>query len=216
MVALYLLHRALQAVSAGRAALVVYGLYAQPLRGSESNTARPDARWHVTETGPADAITREFPRPQGVLEARWAAGARCFTLTRDRAFAGHIWIQTDSYREDEIRCNYMLATPETTVWDFDVYIAPQFRVGRGLQRLWADVDRTLHAEGRRWTLSRISLFNAGSVRSHQRLGAVRIGWVGALVLPLAQLTVTRGFPWLHLSASARHRPQVRARAPHKT
>jgi hypothetical protein len=34
----------------------------------------------------------------------------------------------------------------------------------------------MRARGVRWTISRVSAFNAESIRAHQRLGARRTGW----------------------------------------
>ena len=82
-----------------------------------------------------------------------------------------------------------------------------------MQRLWAGVASLLNGEGRRWTLSRISQFNQASVRSHARLGAVRTGWVAALVLPPLQFSLCSGRPWVHLSFSPRQVPRVQAQAP---
>lgn len=204
----YIIHRLLQAVSGGRAGLVLYGLYAQPLRECLPAGLRADPRWQVDEVHAGDSIVSAFPRPSEVLQQRWAAGARCFVLTRDDRFAGYIWVQTGLYAEDEVRCDFVMPTGSATAWDYDVFLTPEHRLGRAMQRLWAHVEATLHAEGCRWSLSRISMFNPGSVRSHERLGAARIGWLLALVLPPLQLTLSSNRPWCHFSCSARYRPRL--------
>jgi hypothetical protein len=213
---LYVADRILGRLSGGRARLVVYGIYAQPLQGTGTAPMRADTRWAVIEVNPGHTLCADFPRPASVIEARWAAGSRCFCLTRDGAFVGYIWTQTGAYLEDEIHCRYVLSPQATTVWDYDVFVVPAHRASRAMFRLWSEVDRRLFAEGRQWSLSRIALFNAASVRSHERLGAQRTGWVLALVWPGLQLTVTRSRPWLHWWPGRGEGPDVPARPPAET
>ena len=83
---------------------------------------------------------------------------------------GHIWLARGRYDEDEVRCRYILPGP-TTVWDYDVFVAPAFRATRAMARMWKGVSSALRIEGVMWTYSRISLFNAASVQTHEQLGA---------------------------------------------
>lgn len=185
---LYLVHRVLQRLSGGRAAIVPYLLVAQPVGNPALAEVRADPGTVVQRIDPAHALLGAFPRPPAVIAQRFADGAECYAATVKGSFAGHIWIARGRYVEDEVRCVYEIADPATVVWDYDVYVEPRLRLGRTMGRLWREVDNALSAEGVQWTCSRINRFNVASVKSHQRLGAVTLQQVVFLVLGPLQLS----------------------------
>lgn len=191
----YLAHRVLQKLSGGRAALVPYLLVAQPLAGAAATGAGAGRGGHtvVEAAGPAHPARSAFPRPAAIIEQRFAEGAECHVALVKGEFAGYIWISRQRHVEDEVRCTWVLADPRTSVWDHDVYVEPRFRLGRTMARLWQAVDESLHDEGVRWTFSRISRFNAASIRSHQRLGARPVG--SACFLRLGRLELMLSPRW---------------------
>jgi hypothetical protein len=164
----------------------------------------------------ADALVHEFPRPADVLARRFAQGTSCHSAIVNGRFGGFIWISRQCYEEDEVRCSYRLDDPQRCVWDFDVYVPPELRMGRTLARLWQHVDALLAAEGVAWSLSRISAFNRASQQSHARLGAVQVGWAVFLVLGPVQLALATRTPYLHLSLTRASRPTLTVRAPSAT
>ncbi len=167
---LYRAHRVLQKLSGGRASLHVYLFCAQPVGSLALASLRDDPQTRVVPIGPGEPLLSYFPRPQTVLAQRFVAGATCYAVLVKEQFAGQIWLASGHYDEDEVRCRYVLPDA-TTVWDFDVYIAPAFRATRAMARLWKGVDAVLQSRGVAWSCSRISLFNPGSVQTHERLGA---------------------------------------------
>jgi hypothetical protein len=169
---LYVLGRLLSRVSGGRWRLVKYEVVAQPIGGQPP--MRPDAGTTLTWVDAADPLCAAFPRRPAVIARRFAAGGRCLVAQVKGQFAGFLWIQNDQYEEDEVRCTYRLGDPARAVWDFDVYVAPRYRLGRTLARLWNAADQTLAAEGVGWSLSRISSFNPESLSAHARLGTVTV------------------------------------------
>jgi hypothetical protein len=192
---LYALHRVLQKLSGGRAAIVPYLLVAQPVGNPVLAQVRADAGTVVERIGPDHPQLAAFPRPADVIAQRFADGAECHVATVKGQFAGHIWIARGRYVEDEVRCVYEIIDPATGVWDYDVYVEPRLRLGRTMGRLWKAVDERLAAEGVRWSFSRINRFNVGSVKSHQRLGAVTTGRVVFVVLGPVQLDFSGGLKW---------------------
>lgn len=204
---LYALHRALGAATGGRAGVVPYELVAQPIGAGKLGAVRDDPGTQVRLAGPGDAIVTEFPRPAAVNRWRWEQGATCHVATVKGEFAGTLWIQHDLYREDEVRCDFVMPDART-VWDFDVYVAPRYRLGRTMGRLWKAVDAGLAAEGVAWTFSRISRFNADSLNSHARLGAVSIGRVTVLFLGPLQLTHARAGGSSRLACSLARRVRI--------
>ena len=167
---LYLAGRALQAVTGGRAFIVRYHFVAQPVPASPSQYSRQSPSTRVRQVTPDDPIVASFPRPPSVIEHRFANGNTCFVAENNGRFAGFLWLARNAYEEDEIRCRYELAPPECCAWDFDVYVAPEYRIGRTFARLWEAANEHLSQAGVHWSLSRISAFNRASITAHQRLG----------------------------------------------
>lgn len=213
---LYLLHRLSVRLSAGQARLVAYALCAQPIGAGQPAALRADPQTLIAAVSASDPICASFPRPASVLRQRFDAAARCYVARVKGSFGGYIWISRDRHAEDEVRCQYILAAPQHSAWDFDVYVEPKLRLGRTLARLWRHVDQTLADEGVRWSFSRISLFNSGSLAVHQRLGAVRLGTALFLVLGPAQLALLSVAPFVHASWGNSPGPCIRLAPPDRT
>jgi hypothetical protein len=211
---LYALHRLLQAASGGRWRVVPYRFYAQPIGRAGTPALRPDSTTWIGPLTPGHPLVPALPRPPSVIAARFAAGSRCYAATVKNNFAGTIWLARGHYDEDEVRCRYQLTDVAASAWDYDVYVAPAFRLGRTMARLWQHVDTLLAAEGVRWSFSRISMFNPASIASHARLGARPVGWAVFLCLGGLQLAVASTRPRIDLGL--RGRPCYRLHPPPQT
>jgi hypothetical protein len=210
---LYVLHRVLEKLSGGRARIVAYALYAQPIGREQFAKVRDDAGTVVEPALPHSPLLAQFPRPPAVIGQRFASGAACYAATVKGQFAGHVWISRERHDEDEVRCEYVLAAAERSAWDFDVYVEPRFRLGRTMGRLWKAVDAALSAQGVQWSFSRISLFNRASIGAHERLGAMRVGHALFLVVGPLQCAWLPAAPFVHLSISDRRRPSIMLQPP---
>jgi hypothetical protein len=208
---LYAAHRVMAAASRGRAGIVPYVITTQPL-GGDGVALRPDPKLVLRVAEPGDPAAASFPRPAQVNAQRWAAGARCFVAVAGGEFAGHIWIQSEGYDEDEVRCRFVLPG-SGAVWDFDVFVAPRFRLGRTMARLWHHTSAQLGREGARWSFSRISMFNHASIASHARLGAISLGRAVFVVVGPWQCMWSDLAPRLHLSLRASTRPHLQLPPP---
>jgi GNAT superfamily N-acetyltransferase len=209
---LYALHRVLGKLSGGRAGIVSYLLVAQPLGRPSAARLRPDPACEVARATECDEISKAFPRPVPVNLKRWRDGAVCYAARVKGRFAGTIWIQRERYAEDEVRCDFVLAHPEVSCWDFDVFVEPDFRLGRTMARLWQHVEDDLVAQGVHWSFSRISRFNASSLKSHARLGARAIGTATFLVVGDWQLASMGRSGW-SLSGPGGRRPTLTLHPP---
>jgi hypothetical protein len=196
---LYIVHRLVTRLSGGRARLVPYAFYAQPIGSGLLAAVRDDPNTSVEAASISDPVCVTFPRPASVVRQRYDRGARCYVARVKGSFGGYIWISRDRHLEDEVRCEYLLSEPSCSAWDFDVYVEPRLRLGRTLARLWKHVDEALTSEGLRWSFSRISMFNSRSLRAHERLGAVRIGSAVFVVLGPMQLSILSARPYVHAS-----------------
>lgn len=206
---LYLAGRALERLTGGFVRLHRYYLVAQPVPASEARPLRPDAATEIRRVTASDPLAARFPRPPEVIARRFGDGAQCTVALVRGEFAGFIWIQRERYDEDEVRCVYELAEPRSSAWDFDVYVEPRFRAGRTMARLWLHVNDELRREGVRWSFSRISAFNAGSLASHARLGIRVCGSLLFVSIGRCQLMVGGRRPWLHVGWRGAPRVQLR-------
>lgn len=210
----YRVHRLLQRLTGGRAALHAYLFCAQPIgAGAFGALMRSDPNTSVQAVSLDDPILADLPRPPEAMARRRAAGARCYVARVKGRFAGCIWIAHGRYDEDELRCTYLLPEQPRSVWDFDVYVDPAYRAGRTLARLWQAVDQDLAREGVRWSCSRISLYNPMSILTHDRLGARLLGTGWFLVLGPCQAAWLDGRLHLGWRGAPGHTPALRLRLP---
>jgi hypothetical protein len=203
--ACYALVRVLEIATRGKLRLIAYRFVAQPVpRDGESAPARAGAI-ELRYLHAGDALVVQFPRPPAVIARRFRDGAHCLAAIKGDRLVGFLWFKEREYVEDEVRCIYRF-DPQTAVWDFDVYIEPELRLGRLFARLWDFANRELRARGYRWTLSRISAFNAGSLAAHQRLGARRVGSALFIVAGSVQVSFASCAPYVHIGWREDMRP----------
>jgi len=196
---LYGLHRVLSAISRGRAGIERFIFVAQPV------TAQPHIPPHKTTTSivktlsPGDPLLAQCMRPADVIEARFAQGAHCLAIVKDDQLQAAIWLIQHHYDEDVVRARFVLPPSGIAAWDFDVYVAPKYRLGFTFLRLWDAANAYLREAGVAWSYSRITAFNLGSLASHSRLGAKPFGSATFLTLGPIQIMISTLRPWLHLS-----------------
>jgi hypothetical protein len=197
----------LRLASFGSVRLIKYYFVAQPVRLRAPGTAQAHGKTRLSVVQGVNDIIRQAPRPEATLLQRFEQRARCVLAERDGQLAGFIWLCPNRYSEDEVRGVYCWTPVQIAVWDFDVFVAPPFRMGRLFSQLWAYSHALLQPEGVRWTLSRIDAFNAGSLAAHRRLGAVVLARGCFLRFGRFQIALTSMAPHWHLSARDANAPQ---------
>lgn len=185
---LYLLNVAVGRVTGGSVRLHKYYFIAQPVSAQPRLKGRRGAAIEVRVVSQSDPLVRAFPRPAWVMPYRFGQGAVCLAAFKDASCVGFMWMLVGPYREDEVRCRYIPLPQGEAAWDFDVYVYPEHRNSLVFLRLWDEANRYLAARGVRWSLSRISAFNPGSLSSHARMGARRIG--SAVFLSIGSLQIS--------------------------
>lgn len=138
-----------------------------------------------------------YPRPPEVLRQRYAQGAHSLAAMRDGQLIGFLWLLPGSYQEDEVRAHYALHGP--AAWDFDVWVRPEDRLGPAFARLWDEANGWLRARALRWSCSRISAFNSGSLHAHARIGTISLGSAIFLRCGRWQWMAATLAPYFHLS-----------------
>lgn len=168
---LYLAHRALRAVSRGRADLHCYRLMTQPVGAAALLPDRLRGPLEVRVLAPGDpARARALSQP-GDLARRQARGDTCLAAFQDGRVVGYLWLCFAPFDDDETRCRFTPRVGEGGAWDFDLSVAPAARGGAVFAALWDGAWAVLRQGGYRWTGSRVSAFNDLSLRSHARIGA---------------------------------------------
>jgi len=208
---LYGLDRLLRSLTGERVRLVSYFLVAQPVTEPANSRANKSSRITVRRATPEEARTLPFPRPETIIEHRLDQQATCFVAFLEEDLIGFLWMVLGEYREDEVRCRFRPLPEGRCAWDFDVYVAPEHRLGRTFARLWEAANQWLREQGCHWTMSRISSFNTASIASHRRLGARFVGRAIFLRFGQAQLAWSSSGPLIHCSIASE--PVVRVRAP---
>ncbi|MEZ5566595.1 MAG: hypothetical protein R3F24_14295, partial [Gammaproteobacteria bacterium] len=112
------------------------------------------------------------------------------------------------YVEDEARCIYELAEPEIAVFDFDLYVLPEHRMGIAFLGIWHGASKYLHDRGIRYTCSRMTRFNLASRRAHARLGSMRIGRAIFFQAWQVQLLLATISPFVALTWHPRQCPRL--------
>lgn len=187
--ALLIAARAMDRLTRGRAQLRKYYFMAQPVPREPLHTGR-GAGIVVEEVMEGDPRLAGFERPAAELARRYASASRCFATWQGATLTGFLWFTERQYEEDEVRCTFRVHPADQSVWDLDVHIVPRFRFGRSFALLWDSAFAAMRVRGVRWTISRVSAFNAESIRAHQRLGALRTGWALFFLWGSLQLTLT--------------------------
>lgn len=205
--ALYAFSKAVFLLTRGRVRFVRYYIIAQPIPPKGSKTLRASEKTFTGQVNGNDPIAASFPRPSSVIHKRFEDGNICIVAKAGEKFAGFLWLALDHYDENEVRCRFWVAPPECA-WDFDIYVEPEFRLGRTLARLWDAANSLLAERGVLWSYSQISSFNPDSLRAHARLGGKKVGSASFLCLGDVQITFATVKPHFHISSSPGNRANL--------
>lgn len=207
----YAVDRALTRLRTG-ARLHRYYFVAQPIPETPNPRIRSRSRLDIRELEPDDPALAAMPLTPDVLRFRFAQPTVCLGAFKNESLVGYLWLCFGPYQEDEVRAVFEPTPPEQSVWDFDVYVFPEHRLGRTFARIWDGANDLLRQRGIAWTVSRIASHNRMSIASHTRLGARILGSATFLRRNSAQLMIATIPPYVHLSLFGRRRPRLHIRA----
>lgn len=196
-------------------ALGVYRYYfvAQPVPGGALLAPGRGATITVRQLAEHDPALRSLPVDERVVAARFRHNSICFGAFRGEAAIGCLWLCFGGYVEDEVASVFRPWPGDRAAWDFDLYIDPKYRVGFAFARLWDAAYAYLRERGYRWTVSRISAFNAVSLNSHAKLGAVRVGSLLVLRAGGVQVSFSSLRPYVNVGMGAKTMPEYRIAVP---
>ncbi len=195
---LYAADRVLRRLSP-RLGLYVYEMMAQPITGQPLLPAGRTRHLGFAEIGEGSPEVAAMPAREDIKAARFAQGARCLGVYRKGVLIGYLWYCRERYEEDEIRCTYELVDRERSVFDFDLYVLPEHRMGTAFLSVWHAANLFLGERGVHYTFSRLTRFNLASRRAHSHLGWRRVGRVVALKAGGVELLVSTIAPFAGLT-----------------
>ena len=204
----YLVDRVLQQLSPNLR-LYVYELLAQPIPDSPLLPPRLTKSLEIREIRLGDPEVARMPARPDIKESRFKQNAICLGAFQKGQFIGHIWFCFHPYEEDEVRCTFVLPEGNQAVFDFDLYVFPEYRMGLGFAGIWNGANEFLCRRGVRVSYSRLTRFNLASRRAHQQLGARRVGRMLVLQAWHVELMIATVSPYVHLSLHARNRVRVK-------
>lgn len=144
----------------------------------------------VREMTPIALSRHAIDVPPSVQADRFAQGLTCLgAFNTKQDLVGVTWVGVGAYTENVVHVRF--AIPGNAAWDCGLWIAPQFRLGRGFAALWAGTAEWMRRHDRQCSVSWISDFNLPSLLSHRRMGAQTI----------SHLTAFRFFCWQFISNS---------------
>lgn len=197
---LYVVGRGLHALSP-RLNLYVYELMVQPIPEKALLPDRLSKGFEIRQIKQNDPEIDRMPARTDIKEARFAQDALCLGAFRKGQFIGYLWLCFDEYDEDEVRCRYVLSPRGHAVFDFDLYIFPEHRMGLGFVGIWNAVNKYLHQRGIEFTFSRLTRFNLPSRRAHAHLGWKRVASAVFLQAWNLEVMIATTPPFLHASAN---------------
>lgn len=208
----YGIDRMLQRLSS-RLRLYAYQVMVQPIAGQPLLPERFARRLECREIRRGDPEVALMPARPDIKEARFAQNAICLGTFREGRLIGYLWFCHGRYEEDEARCTYVVTPAGEAIFDYDLYIFPEHRMGFAFAGIWHGANEYLRKRGIRYTFSRYTRFNLASRRAHERLGGRPVGSAVFLRLGPVQLMAATLRPFLHLSLSPSRRVTLYLRTP---
>jgi hypothetical protein len=158
-------------------------------------------------------LTRQFPRSEEILDRRFGRGAVCFAAHVRGELVGHLWLQEIPFDDRDAGCLFVPMPPGRAVWDYDIWIAPAWRMSRAFTALWDAANAWMRSRNVQWTLSCVVGGNASSLAAHRRLGSQALAQLWAVRLGPLQLAVFTQRPYAAVARLDRGRPRIEVRAP---
>lgn len=206
----YVADRLLQQCSP-RMRLYFYELMVQPIPERSLLPPRLAGLLEIREIGRDEPeMQRVVARPE-VMQSRLAQGAICLGAFQKGKFIGYIWFCRRAYEEDEVRCTFVVTPEAESVFDFDLYIFPEHRMGLAFVGIWNGANKFLRERGARYSFSRMTRFNMASRRAHRHLGSKLTGRALFLQAGRLEVMVATVPPYLHCSVTPSRRVRLTLR-----
>lgn len=205
---IYTSDRVLQRISP-KLRLYLFEFLAQPIAEKALLPRRLANNFEIREIRRGDPEIELMPALPAIKQSRFAQGAVCLGAFQKGKLAGYIWLCGQRYEEDAVRCVFVLPPGGQAVFDFDIYIFPEHRMGLGFLAIWDGTNELLRKRGVKVSFSRLNRFNVASRRAHHHLGARAVGRAIFLQVGPLQAMLATVAPYVHLSFSAPGQVEVK-------
>lgn len=161
----------------------------------------------------SDLNNAELPLTRDLLDERKNNGVMCLGAFDGGNLVGFHCFSFGAHDDEMYRARFKVGPEGRAVWDFDIFILPSYRGGITFVYLWDGVFDFLRERDICWLTSYISATNTTSLKSHLRMGSVKLG--SAIFLRLSGLQViwsTRP-PYFHISLAKFTKPTFSLNAP---
>src|SRR5271157_3719662 len=195
---IYAVDRILQRLSPNLR-LYFYELLVQPIPEGRLLPSRLSKALEMRQIASGAPEIAHMPARPEIKELRFKQSAICLGAFQKNQFIGHIWFCFNAYDEDEVRCTFILPEGNQAVFDFDLFLFPEYRMGLGFVGIWNGANEFLRSRGVKCSFSRLTRFNRASRRAHMQLGARRVGRVFVLRAWPVEFMVATVAPYIHLS-----------------
>ncbi len=209
---IYAVDRTLQRLSP-HLRLQFYELLAQPIPDRPLLPAGLAAAFEMRQILAGAPEIDLMPARPDIKQSRFRQNAICLGTYQQDKLIGYSWLAFHAYQEDEVRCTFVLPEGNRAVFDFDLYLFPEHRMGLGFVAVWNGVNEFLRSRGVQFTFSRLTRFNLASRRAHLRLGARVIGRTFFLQMWDVEFMLATVAPFLHLSLYKNNRMRLKLHAP---
>lgn len=132
------------------------------------------------------------------IRNRLDAGDKCFACFKNNILVAYLWINRSGYKEINDKSFFEL-DDDGLVWDYDIFVLPEFRSGFAFGCIWNEYIKYLKKQDVKYSLSRVSVFNYQSIRSHKSLGAEVLFSVAYLRVYRCQISLSTVFPYVYIS-----------------
>ena len=205
----YGIDRVLQVVTRGYAKIHLCYFMTQPVPEKGLLPAGLRNSITVAPIRSSDLDGTGLPLTPDLLQSRLDRGVVCLGAYKDDRLIGFHCLSFESHDDEMYRARFEVGPSGKAVWDFDIFILPSHRGGLGFAFLWDGVFDFLRGRNIRWLTSYIAATNVPSLRSHLRMGAIRLGSVIFLRIGPLQLIFSNRSPYLHISFADSGRPAFR-------
>ena len=208
----YGLNRCCQAAG-GWLGITRYILLAQPVHQQPllpSNRARAITVRPLQFT---DDLGNETTLTRELLATRADRGSICFGAFEGDRLVGCANVAFVTHDDEFLHARFILLPKDRAAWDYDFFVAPRHRLGVVYAKLWEGVFQFLRKRGIEWSLSYVASYNARSLMSHARMGALEIGSFVIVKLGRRQAIIQTSKPFFQIADGSRRRADIPVMAP---
>lgn len=165
----------------------------------------------VRKLDKADPCLKALPVTPDLLESRRRNGnIVCFGAFKRGRLIGCHWLALESHDDEAMRVRFRGTGQGRArfVWDFDLYVVPEERIGFAFARIWDEVFEYLRQAGIDWSLSYVSPINQRSRKSHETLGSARIASLLILGVGKTEFVVSNIAPYVGIAVGPAMRVEI--------